>query len=197
MSGDPPAWPPRITLGRVHELHAAALTHAGGSPGVRDEGLALGAVEGALTAALYAGDDPVDPLLVAAYLLCYLARNHAFIDGNKRVAWLAFEDQLRLVGLRVEASVDEAETLVLAVVAKELQAEDVVDVDGPTPRGLLPDAQVAIGELLVGVDRVVVSDRPALSPRSMREARPAARRDPHSSDSRACRRPALQAPSRQ
>jgi death-on-curing protein len=66
-------------------------------------------------------------MVLAAYLLCYLARNHAFLDGNKRVAWLAFEDQLRSIGARVLASAEEAETLVLDVVAKKLEADDVVE----------------------------------------------------------------------
>lgn len=127
MSDSSSVWPPRITIERVHQLHAAALEHANGSPGVREEGLIEGAVEGAFTAALYAGDDPVDPLLLAGYLLCYLARNHAFIDGNKRVAWLAFEDQLRSVRMRVQASDDDAVALVLDVVARKIEAADVVE----------------------------------------------------------------------
>lgn len=129
----PPMWPPQLSVARSHDLHTAALTHAGGSPGVRDEGLVEAAVEGALTAAHYherereRDEDPVDPMVLAAYLLCYLARNHAFIDGNKRVAWLAFEDQLRVIRLRVVASADEAEALVLDVVAKKLEADNVVE----------------------------------------------------------------------
>lgn len=131
MSDAAPPYPPQITVARVHELHAAALAHAGGTPGVRDQGLVKAAVGGALTAAHYHerenDDDPVDPMVIAAYLLCYLARDHAFIDGNKRVAWLACEDQLRLVRVRIVASDDEAERLVLAVVAKELEANDVIE----------------------------------------------------------------------
>ncbi len=131
MSDALPVWPSLITVERVLELHAEALAHAGGLPGVRDEGLVKAAVEGALTAAHYHetenGEDPVDPMVLAAYLLCYLSRNHAFIDGNKRVAWLALEDQLRLLRLRVAASTDDAESLVIDVVTKKLEADDVIE----------------------------------------------------------------------
>jgi death-on-curing protein len=127
MNDAPGAWPPRVTVARVHELHAAALAHAGGTPGVRDPGLLESAVDGALTAVLYAREaGELDPLLLAAHLLCYLARNHPFIDGNKRVAWLACEDQLRLVSLRLAATTDDAESLVLAVVAHRVEVHDVV-----------------------------------------------------------------------
>jgi death-on-curing protein len=127
MSDAPPGWPPPIAVERVHELHAEALAHAGGSPGVRDQGLVEAAVEGARTSALYEDEGPVDPLVLAAYLLCYLARNHAFLDGNKRVAWLALEDQLRSLRVRVTASTEDAEGLVLAVVAREVEADEVVE----------------------------------------------------------------------
>ena len=120
-------WPAPITVERVHELHAAALAHAGGSPGVRDGGLVEAAVAGARTASLYEDEGTVDPLVLAAYLLCYLARNHAFLDGNKRVAWLALEDQLRSLRVRVTASTEEAAGLVLAVVAREVEADEVVE----------------------------------------------------------------------
>lgn len=49
-------------------------------------------------------------------------KNHPFVDGNKRVAWLAMEGQLRLHGLRVRASTAAAEELVLSVVAGKLDA---------------------------------------------------------------------------
>jgi death-on-curing protein len=128
MTGAPGEWPPRVNVTRVHELHAAALTHAGGAPGVRELGLLESAVEGALTAALYATDSgEPEPLQIAAHLLCYLARNHPFVDGNKRVAWLACEEQLRLIRLRVAATTDDAELLVLDVVARRLDACDVVE----------------------------------------------------------------------
>lgn len=127
MSDERSEWPV-VDTERVYELHEKALALAGGRAGVRDQGLVESAVSGARMAALYSSDTgEADPLALAAYLLCYLARDHAFIDGNKRVAWLAFEDQLRMVGLRVNASTDEAERLVLDVVVKHIEAADIIE----------------------------------------------------------------------
>lgn len=118
---------PAVDVARVLDLHAAALAHAGGKDGVRDPGLIESAVHGAINAALYTAEtcEP-DPLHVAAHLLCYLARNHAFIDGNKRVAWLTCEEQLRLVGLRIEATTDDAERLVLDIVERRAEPQQVI-----------------------------------------------------------------------
>jgi death-on-curing protein len=128
-----------VDVERVFALHDAALAHAGGLPGVRDRGLVEGAVEGAMTASLYERGEEADPVVIAAYLLCYLARNHAFIDGNKRVAWMAAEDQLRLAKVRVIASTDEAEALVFDVVEKRVEAEDVCEWFHAHLAGYYPD----------------------------------------------------------
>lgn len=120
-------WPPLVSTARVVELHAAAIAHAGGTPELRDAGLLESAVAGALTASLYrtSADSP-EPLGLAAYLLLRLARNHPFVDGNKRVAWLAMGEQLGLVGLGIDATTDDAERLVLEVVAGDLDADGVI-----------------------------------------------------------------------
>lgn len=127
MTGAAPAWPPLVSSARVVELHAAAVAHAGGTTELRDVGLLESAVSGAHTASLYrTGADSPEPLGLAAYLLVYIARNHAFVDGNKRVAWLAMEDQLFLVGLGIDATTDDAERLVLDVVTGQLDADGVI-----------------------------------------------------------------------
>ncbi len=107
---------PLVNVERVIELHAAAIASKGGAPGLRDPGLLHGAIEGALTAAMYASDDgQPDPLQIADHLLYYISRAHPFVDGNKRAAWLACEDQLRCLGIKVIAATDDAENMVLAV----------------------------------------------------------------------------------
>ena len=126
-SGEPPLV---VTLERVLELHADAVLHKGGSPGVLNHHLLESAIGGALTSALYRAPleapDDADPVHVAAYLLIRLARNHAFNDGNKRVAWLAMEDQLRLTALTVDATTDEAERLVYDIIARTLDDDQVI-----------------------------------------------------------------------
>ncbi len=54
-----------------------------------------------------------------------LARNHALVDGNKRLAWAATRIFCLLNGHDVSFAVDEAEALVLAVARGELDVADV------------------------------------------------------------------------
>ena len=113
-----PAW--LIAVERVHALQALAIERWGGLPGIRRAGCVEGSIAGGLSAALYAmetDDEEPDVLTVAAHILFYLARNHCYNDGNKRIAWLAFTDQLAVFGLDVDATTTEVERLVLDVAA--------------------------------------------------------------------------------
>lgn len=58
-------------------------------------------------------------MIFAGYLLFYLAKNHCFVDGNKRLAWSATMHVLLGLGLTVDASTDEAEEFVLSVITSE------------------------------------------------------------------------------
>jgi len=74
-----------LTLEDVLALHDALIQRYGGSPGLRDTGLleAALAMPQAGFGSQYFHDFPHE--MAAAYLF-HLVRNHAFIDGNKRVA---------------------------------------------------------------------------------------------------------------
>jgi death on curing protein len=74
-----------LTSKAVKAIHAQVLSAHGGSRGLRDEALLESAV--AAPQATAAGR-PIftDPIEIAAAYLFYLCRNHAFVDGNKRVA---------------------------------------------------------------------------------------------------------------
>jgi death-on-curing protein len=87
-------------------IHDRQLTEHGGSSGVRDEGL----LDSALARAqqLYAyGDPPPDLADLAASLAVGLARNHPFIDGNKRTAHVCYRVFLQLNGGNLVASSEE------------------------------------------------------------------------------------------
>lgn len=56
----------------------------------------------------------------AAALLESLTRNHGLLDGNKRTAWVALQHCVRLNGLRLTLSEDQAFDLVTGVAAAEL-----------------------------------------------------------------------------
>ena len=96
-----------LTLEEVFALHGALIARHGGAPGVRDRGL----VESALARARsgYYGSLSEQ----AAALLQSFAMNHAFVDGNKRVAWAASLVFLRMNGYRVRVSADDAERFLI------------------------------------------------------------------------------------
>jgi death-on-curing protein len=73
------------TVSAVKAVHAEVIAAHGGSPGIRDEALLESAV--AAPQATMMGEPLLsDPIELAAAYLCYLCRNHPFVDGNKRTA---------------------------------------------------------------------------------------------------------------
>jgi len=114
----PPRW---LTRAMVLALHGESLAVFGGSPGLRDAGL----LESALARPKnQLGYEPSPTLVQLAATYGFgLARGHAFVDGNKRVAVLATAVFLALNGLRFDPDeLDEVRTL-LAVAAGELSQE--------------------------------------------------------------------------
>lgn len=76
-------------------IHDRQLSEHGGGTGVRDEALLDSAL--ARPQQLYAYGDPLPDLAALAASLAYgLARNHPFVDGNKRTAAVACETFIRL-----------------------------------------------------------------------------------------------------
>ena len=106
-------------------LHDESLATHGGGSGMRDEGLLDSALARPLNLAAYA--DPKNPPDVAALAAAYcvgLAKNHPFVDGNKRAAFLATGLFLYLNGYRLTATQADATLTVLAVAASELSEAD-------------------------------------------------------------------------
>jgi death-on-curing protein len=97
-------------------LHDESLAEHGGLPGLRDEGLLDSALARPLNLAAYGDPDVCE--LAASYCVG-LAKNHPFVDGNKRAAFLALGLFLYLNGLRLNTSQAEATLAVLAVAAGE------------------------------------------------------------------------------
>jgi death-on-curing protein len=105
-------------------LHDEGLVEHGGAPGLRDEGLFDSALARPLNLAAYG--DPDVASLAAAYGVG-LAKNHPFVDGNKRVAFLAVGLFLAANGYRLTASQVDATLTVLAVAAGKLSDEEFAD----------------------------------------------------------------------
>ncbi len=99
---DEPIW---IDKPEVLVVHSRQLAEHGGSDGLRDETLLDSALSKPRNVFAYA-DDATLPRLAASYAFG-LARNHAFIDGNKRTALVISEGFLRLNGLKVVSTPEE------------------------------------------------------------------------------------------
>ena len=98
-------------------LHDESIAEHGGLPGLRDEGLLESALARPLNLAAYGKPDLAE--LAASYGVG-LAKNHAFSDGNKRVAFLAVGLFLGLNGQRLVSTQAEATLTMLAVAAGTL-----------------------------------------------------------------------------
>ncbi len=95
-------------------LHDESIAEHGGAAGIRDQGLLESALARPLNVAAYGEPDLAD--LAASYGVG-LAKNHAFVDGNKRAAFLAVGLFLALNGHRLVASQAEATLTMLDVAA--------------------------------------------------------------------------------
>jgi death on curing protein len=98
-------------------LHDESLAEHGGLSGLRDEGLLDSALSRPVNLAAYGEPDVFD--LAASYAVG-LAKNHAFVDGNKRVAFLSMGLFLFLNGYQLSASQAEATVTMLSVAAGEI-----------------------------------------------------------------------------
>lgn len=99
-------------------LHAESLAEHGGPAGLRDEGLLDSAL--ARPQHLITYNKKVDAAQIAAAYAYGLARNHPFVDGNKRAAFLAAGLFLWINGYRLKASQIDATRVVIALAAGEI-----------------------------------------------------------------------------
>ncbi len=98
-------------------LHDESLATHGGASGIRDEGLLDSALARPLNLVAYGEPDVAE--LAAAYA-SGLVRNHPFVDGNKRAAFLATGIFLAINGFRLVTDQAAATAAVLALAASEL-----------------------------------------------------------------------------
>jgi death-on-curing protein len=93
-------------------LHAEALAEHGGAEGLRDEGL-----ESAMARPrnLLAYEGITDLCRLSAAYAVGISRNHPFVDGNKRAAFISLALFLRLNGRRLVAEQVEAVRIMLAL----------------------------------------------------------------------------------
>jgi death-on-curing protein len=99
----------------------AQLAEHGGAPGMRDEGLFSSAMARPQNRAAY-GERPDAADLAAAYAFG-LARNHPFLDGNKRTAFVVMELFLNLNGWTLDADDAVCISMMLTLAAGKLSEE--------------------------------------------------------------------------
>ena len=103
-------------------LHGESLAEHGGGEGLRDEGLLDSALARPLN--LLAYGEPDVAALAASYAMG-VAKNHPFVDGNKRAAFLTVGMFLYLNGYRLSTTQADATVTVLALAAGDITEEQL------------------------------------------------------------------------
>ena len=115
-----PVWLDKALLLALYDDVVAA---SGGAYGLFNEGLLESALARPLNRRLYEGVDSI--LELAATYAVGLASNHPFVDGNKRLAFVALGQFLTDNGVLLTASDDDATEIMLAVARSEVSIEQL------------------------------------------------------------------------
>ena len=107
-------------------IHHRQIAEHGGSEGLRDEGLLLSALARPLNLIAYGEPAPDLASLAAAYAYG-IARNHPFVDGNKRTALVAARTFLILNGVDLEATQDDKVLTFLNLAEGTISEEQLAD----------------------------------------------------------------------
>jgi death on curing protein len=111
-------WLSRQTILAIHDEQ---LAEHGGAVGVRDEGLLESALARPLNRASYGDPDMAE--LAALYAIA-IARNHPFVNGNKRTAYVALESFLELNGCEFPVSDRDAVIATLALASSAMSDDE-------------------------------------------------------------------------
>ena len=107
-------------------IHHRQISEHGGSEGLRDEGLLASALARPQNVLAYA-QPPPDLAALAATYAYGLARNHPFVDGNKRTALVAARTFLLLNAVNLEANQDEKYLTFIQLAQGTLTEEQLAD----------------------------------------------------------------------
>jgi death-on-curing protein len=117
-----PRWINELT---IILLHAEGLAEFGGREGMRDEGLLQSAL--ARPQNLFAYKEAPGIAELAASYATGIARNHPFLDGNKRAAFLSIGLFLEKNGFELKADKVEATQMIFRLAAGELREDELAD----------------------------------------------------------------------
>lgn len=110
----------------VRAIHLRQIAEHGGDSGVRDVGLLESALARPKNLLAY-GDPPPDVAALAAAYAFGIARNHPFIDGNKRTAYVVCRTFLLLNGHDIKATQEEKYASFLALATGEMDQDDLAE----------------------------------------------------------------------
>ena len=114
-----PKW---LAYDQVIAMHARQLRRFGGAPGMRDEGILHSALDRPVNKWNYEAAELAE--LAAAYAYG-LARNHAFVDGNKRIAFMSMVVFLRKNEIRFSPDPAHATAIMISLAAGEVSEESL------------------------------------------------------------------------
>jgi death-on-curing protein len=114
-----PLW---ITYEQAVAMHSRQLRRFGGGAGLRDEGMLRSALQGPIDKWRY-DQAPMDEL-AAAYAFG-LAKNHAFVDGNKRIAFMAMMVFLHKNGVAFNPDPAQSTAIILSLAAGEVSEQSL------------------------------------------------------------------------
>jgi death on curing protein len=114
-----PQW---LMYEQVIAIHSRQLRRFGGAAGLRDEALLRSALERPLNKWHY--EQAQLPQLAAAYGFG-LAKNHAFVDGNKRMAFMSMLVSLRKNNVRFAPDPAEATAMMMSLAAGEVSEKSL------------------------------------------------------------------------
>jgi death on curing protein len=112
-----PTEPRWITYEQAIAIHSRQLRRFGGAPGLRDKGMLRSALERPINKWRY--EQSGLPELAAAYAFG-LAKNQAFIDGNKRIAFMSMMTFLDKNGIDLNPAPAHATSIILFLAAGEV-----------------------------------------------------------------------------
>lgn len=115
----------KLTKKQILMLHSQLVQQTGGDAGVRDEGL----LESALGTPFqsFGGEELYPSIQDKAARLCFgLVKNHAMVDGNKRIGTHAMLIFLELNGIQLQYTQKELYTVILDIAADRTGAEELL-----------------------------------------------------------------------
>ena len=116
----------RLTIEQITTMHSRLVMKTGGSDGIRDEGLLDSAVNAPFQS--FGGYDVYPTIYEKAARLGFgLAHNHAFIDGNKRIAVVAALMFLHGNGIEIDCTEFELFSEFYKLAASEVTFEELVN----------------------------------------------------------------------